>query len=261
MTRQGGRREARRASARLEIDLDDIDAFRVHPLVAPFKERYQRNATLAEHAILRLVEDLEALNEQCLEANGRVAFTAVQGRVKEEFSFLKKMWTSCRALAQAKGLSQGTLEAAFAGIKDVAGVRFSCPYFDEVAPAVDNLVRPRLAARGYGTNLGGEAGYEDKNHLDQGDEVGYRAYHFFVHVPTVVDIYGTVQPCLCEVQARTELQHVWADKSHDLLYKLTTGWDFRDPRVVEVMRQVSNNLRSVDGYLVDIRSRTRGEGT
>jgi ppGpp synthetase/RelA/SpoT-type nucleotidyltranferase len=214
---------------------------------------------LASEAVVRLVEDLEGLNEQHLAMHQRVAFTAVQGRVKQEDSFLKKLLRSCRDLGQAKGISQATLDAAFSGIKDLAGVRFSCPYFDEVVPAVNDLVRPKLATIGYGTDLQSEAGYEDKDYLENGDAFGYRSYHFYVRIPTVVDIYGTVELCLCEIQARTELQHVWADKSHDLLYKPATGWDAPDDQVVALMKQVSHNLRTVDEVLVDIRRRVREE--
>lgn len=260
MARQGaGASKPRRRAPRLEIDLDDFDLFVGHALVAPFHERYKRAAALAEQAVVRLVEDLEELNEQYLATNGRVAFTATHGRVKAEEPFFRKMLRICRQEARAQGLSAATLEAAFVGIKDLAGVRFSCPYFDEVIPAVDNLVRPKLAAFGYGTDLREEGGLGDKDHLEQGDAFGYRSYHFYLRVPTVVDIFGTVEMCLCEVQARTELQHVWADKSHDLLYKPAVGWAAPDDHVVALMKQVSNNLRAVDEMLVDIRRRVRGE--
>ena len=261
MSRPGNqqRKTEPRLGAPLDINLDDVEAFATHQLVLPLRTRYVRSAMLAEWAILRLVEDLEALNEQHLAAHGRSLFTAVKGRVKEESSFLNKLLGACRTIARSRGLSQETLETAFANIRDLAGVRFSCPYFDEVVPAVDHLVRPRLSTLGYGTDLRGEVGYEDKNQLDEGDEFGYRAYHFYLRVPTAVDIYGAVELCVCEVQARTELQHVWADKSHALLYKPASGWNVDDEHVVGLMRQVSNSLRAVDEYLVDIRRRSRGE--
>jgi hypothetical protein len=36
-------------------------------------------------------------------------------------------------------------------------------------------------------------GLGDKNYLDKGDSKGYRSYHFFLKVPTPVDIYGTTK--------------------------------------------------------------------
>lgn len=215
---------------------------------------------MAEYAIGRAIRDLEGLNERHIDENGRVVFTTVQGRVKEEASFLKKLHETSRDLSQTRGFSRTTLESAYEGIKDLAGVRFACPYFDEVVPAVDDVVRPRLAALGYATDLRGEAATQDKDFLQEGDPFGYRSYHFFIRVPTVVDIFGTVETCLCEVQARSELQHVWADKSHDLLYKRGAGWKDSEGRVIALMKAVSDDLRAVDEYLVDIRRRVREEG-
>src|SRR5207253_3831744 len=71
----------------------------------------------------------------------------------------------------------------------------------------------------------------DLDYLEWGSDVGYRSYHFFVKVPTPVNIYGDLEMRVCEVQARTELQHVWAVKSHDLLYKPELGLDLSDENV------------------------------
>lgn len=125
---------------------------------------------------------------------------------------------------------------------------------------VETLVRPRLAGFGYATLLS-VASLRDKSFLDAGDAFGYRSYHFYVKVPTDIDIYGNSQLCLCEVQARSELQHVWAVKSHELLYKAEEGWQLDDQHVVEDMRQVSNSLRAADQHLVSIRDRVRGHAS
>ncbi len=259
MRRQVPSSRRRGVNSQLEIDLDDFEGFKAHTLVASLRDRYKQGATLAQQAILKLVEDLDELNKRFLAEQDRVALTSVQGRVKEEDRFFRKMLTACRERARTQGISRETLEASFSEMKDLAGVRFSCPYFDEVIPAVEDLVRPRLAAIGYGTDLRNEAGYEDKNYLEDGDALGYRSYHFYVRIPTVVDIYENIEMCLCEVQARTELQHIWADKSHDLMYKPAIGWETPDEQLVALMKQVSNNLRLVDELLVDIRRRVRKE--
>lgn len=260
MTRQAARsRQQRGVLNRLDINLDDFEVFKNHALVTPFRGRYRREAALAQQAILQIVEDLEVVNQAYLDNHGRVALTSVYGRVKEEDSFFRKMLSACRERAKAQGVSQKTLEASFSDIKDLAGVRFSCPYFDEVIPTIDGLVRSDLLALGYGADLSNEVGFADKNYLEDGDTFGYRSYHFYVRIPTVVDIYETIEPCLCEVQARTELQHIWADKSHELMYKPSAGWDVPDEQLVGLMKQISNNLRLVDELLVDIRKRVRKE--
>jgi ppGpp synthetase/RelA/SpoT-type nucleotidyltranferase len=127
-------------------------------------------------------------------------------------------------------------------------------YLDEVRPAITDLIRPGLAKLGYATQLKA-AGLRDKDFLDTGNEHGYRSYHFHVKVPTPIDIFGNTKLCLCEIQAKSELQHVWAAKSHDLLYKPEEGWQFGDPHVEGDMRAVSDSLRAADQHLVSIRDR------
>lgn len=78
-------------------------------------------------------------------------------------------------------------------------------------------------------------------------------------MPTQVDIYGTAKAVICEVQGRSELQHVWAVKSHDLLYKSEDGWLKPNAETLKDMQELSNSLRSVDHFLCRIRKRIRGK--
>ncbi|MCH8807370.1 MAG: hypothetical protein IH986_14980, partial [Planctomycetes bacterium] len=209
----------------------------------------------------RLIADLERLNGSYRKKHGRVAFTSIDGRAKTEHSSFKKLYKLASSRPPSTAITKDTLTELHSRIRDVAGVRFSCPYYDEVRSAINAIIRPHLANLGYASDLQAEPGCSDKNYLDQGDDTGYRSYHFFVRIPTPVDIYGESELCLCEVQARTELQHIWAVKSHDLLYKPDNGWSFGDPHVMEDMRQLSNNLRAADQALISIRDRTRGEAS
>ncbi|MEW6214747.1 MAG: hypothetical protein AB1478_06010, partial [Nitrospirota bacterium] len=107
------------------------------------------------------------------------------------------------------------------------------------------------------TNLEEFPDMKDKNMLDYGDELGYRSYHFFVKIPTIIDIFGGIEHFICEVQGRSELQHIWAVRSHDLLYKHGEGWNIPDEQAIEDMRQLSNTLRAADQFFVSIRDRIR----
>jgi ppGpp synthetase/RelA/SpoT-type nucleotidyltranferase len=214
---------------------------------------YRHNATLAKAAVATLVTDLENVNIDYQEKFGRVAFTTIEGRVKSEDSFFRKLYSKSREDSATVGITEKTLQSLFDSINDLAGVRFSCPYYDEVKESIENLVRPDLSNLGHATDLRQE--HPDKDYLENGDERGYRSYHFFVRVSTPIDIFGNRELCLCEVQARTELQHIWAVKSHDLLYKPESGWFFSDEHVVEDMKQLSNSLRAADQGLMSIRDR------
>lgn len=244
-----------------QFDLTSFDTFASQSHVVLLRQQYARQSILARFAVARLVADLERQNDSYRKKHGRVAFTSVDGRVKTEHSLFKKLYKLASSRPSSTALTETTLAKFYSQIKDLAGVRFSCPYYDELMPAINAIIRPQLANHGYASDLQAEPGYSDKDYLDQGDDTGYRSYHFFVRVPTRIDIYGNTELCLCEVQARTELQHIWAVKSHDLLYKPDNGWSFSDDHVKEDMRQLGNNLRAADQSLISIRDRTRGEAS
>lgn len=242
------------------ISLENWDVFQSHPWVGAIMQRYRdRDQRVAKRACIRVLSDLRALNDKHAQEHRRAAFTSIDGRVKAEDSLCKKLYRKCLANAPSSGVTQATVNKMRSQIKDVCGVRISVPYIDEVGTAVNDLVRPELQLLGYAINLGSR--YQDKDYLDAGDEFGYRSYHFFVKVPARIDIYDRTEMVLCEVQARSELQHVWADKSHNLLYKQGNGWDYSDQHVLEDMRQLSNHLRAADQFLVSIRDRIGKQAT
>ncbi len=205
------------------------------------------------------MKDLKRINEDYLNQNNRVVFTSIEGRVKSEISFFKKLYKICIENGKTQGVTPSLLNDYYNEIKDLAGVRFSCPYYDEVKSSINTQVRSKLNILGYATDLNSRNACQDKDYLDTGDEHGYRSYHFYVDTPTIVDIFNRVKLCMCEVQARTELQHIWAVKSHDLLYKNEDGWKIDDKNVVEDMRQISNSLRAADQFLMSVRDRVNGE--
>jgi ppGpp synthetase/RelA/SpoT-type nucleotidyltranferase len=204
-----------------------------------------------------LLNDLKEIDETHRARTGGALFTTVECRVKSELSFFRKLYGCSHALGQVNGVTPNTLATFYAGITDLCGARFACPYFDDVATAVNQIVRPALSKRGYAVDLRHDSQYFDKDYLDGGSDAGYRSYHFFIKIPTPIDIFGNVEHCLCEVQARTELQHVWAVKSHDLLYKPESGLDLSDQLVVKDMRAISDQLKAIDQLLISIRDRAR----
>ena len=238
------------------LTLESFEEFRAHPWVQDLVPRYRKDAVLGKQAVMRLISDLHDLNNAYAEKKVHIAITSVEGRVKTETSFFRKLYLRAQEVGRNQGLTQGSLQRIYRGIKDLCGVRFSCPYLDEVRITIERLVRPGLAQLGYATSLKA-APFRDQDYLDLGNEHGYRSYHFYVRVPTNVDIYRNSKLCLCEVQAGSELQQVWALKSHDLLYKPGAGWELADQHIQEDMRQVSNSLRAADQHLVSIRDRVR----
>lgn len=232
-----------------------FDRFLESPWIAGARALYERRALLARRASEQTAAALEKINEDYSVQHQRVLFTVVQYRVKTWERYIRKAYSHCQVEAARESFSEEALFSACDSVKDLCGVRFCVPYSDEVHWAISEVVRPALRGFGFGVNLEGP-GLADKDMLDRGDDWGYRSYHFYVVVPTVVDIYGSTAPCLCEVQARTELQHVWAVKSHDLFYAPVAGFT-PAPELREDMSRISDHLSIADYALVRIRNAVR----
>lgn len=150
------------------------------------------------------------------------------------------------------GVSSKLLSSESERIYDLAGARYATPYFDEVKAHAVNHIKPYLKQLGYGVEPSSGIP-EGRDYLEQGDAYGYRSFHFYVIVPVPVDIYGATDCMLCEIQGRSELQHVWAVKSHDLLYKASgLGKDMKH-MFQDDMRHISDSLRIADHHFVKIK--------
>jgi ppGpp synthetase/RelA/SpoT-type nucleotidyltranferase len=55
---------------------------------------------------------------------------------------------------------------------------------------------------------------------------------------------------VCEIQIRSELQDIWARRSHELLYK--KHGRFPEEKI-EYMKHMSDFLKTVDNFLITIR--------
>jgi ppGpp synthetase/RelA/SpoT-type nucleotidyltranferase len=244
-------------SGRNTLDLASFDVFILHPWVKNVIETiYEKKHLLSEYAITRMVNDLKEIDKKFRDENGYGIFTSVEGRAKDKNSYLGKLYRLCKEEKGKNGCDQKSIISKANNIKDLCGVRFSCPYFDGIEPAIA-LCREKLALLGYATDLKSDTKLSDKNYLEIGDDKGYRSYHWYVRIPTVIDIWGKTEFCLCEVQARSELQHVWAVKSHDIFYKKESSLVFSDIHVLTDMKHISDNLRSADQYLISVRDRVK----
>ena len=236
------------------INLSSFDNFCKHPWVKELENKYEtHDQILADEAVLQCSEDLELINEKYRQKYSRVAFISIDGRAKETDSLLRKLYEKCKG--KDGGITKSILTRRYNSITDKAGVRFACAYFDEIEEFINDLVRPQLLDMGYNVRVS-KRSTGDKNKLDDGDDNGYRAYHFYVEVPTLIDLFGNTKLVLCEVQARTEFQHIWAVRSHELLYKPEEGLRI-DNLTRDDMRALSTSLRAADQALVSIRKRAR----
>jgi ppGpp synthetase/RelA/SpoT-type nucleotidyltranferase len=235
--------------------LDTFDKFCTEPRIKPFMTKYIHDAAFAEAARDTLYYDFEDMKDEYYKKHKTSKIVSFDARVKDEKSFMKKFYNLCRTNIPATGVNNSLLLEIYENIYDLCGGRFSCPYLSDVEPTLNDYVRPFLKKRGYLVDLQADPRFVDKNTLLDGDGHGYRSYHFYVQVPTIVDIYDNIEMCLCEMQVRTELQHVWAVKSHDLMYKPLKGEKISDPLLLDDMKRISDSLSIADGYLDSIRTR------
>ena len=122
----------------------------------------------------------------------------------------------CRINSRAKAvdsLLKKSLKKAYENpyeeIQDKAGVRAVCKYKDFLSP-LEEVVRERFI----------ECGYQNKALGLSYDQLGYQAIHFEVKLrPEDIADSPELADKVCELQLLTEGQALWADVSHDLVYK------------------------------------------
>jgi ppGpp synthetase/RelA/SpoT-type nucleotidyltranferase len=230
-----------------EINLESYESFMAYIDRSEFIQAYDRDRKKAATACNDLKELLEHISEQYGKDTGKNLFVHVgTARVKDKESFFRKMYNKCCYGCGSVSLNERALKKYYKDVKDIAGVRFACSYTDEIVPAI-TIIRPELLRRGHAPDLNGRRGPKDNDYLNKPGPDGYRAYHFFVKFLITVDEYNEKQEeVLCEVQGRSELQHVWAVKSHDLIYKPLGGRDVDDPLIKREMANISNMLATCD---------------
>jgi len=136
---------------------------------------------------------------------------SVKRRLEEE---LRARGLICEVQARAKDVDQFAKKILrkqytdYAQVGDKAGARVIARYYSQVEE-----VRGAIEAAYETTNV------EDKRAALAYDRLGYLGVHLDVLVPgeAIGQLESTSWPC--EIQIQTAAEHVWADASHDLLYK------------------------------------------
>lgn len=127
----------------------------------------------------------------------RQIFCTFESRVKETDSFLKK--------ALAKHYSSPLDE-----IRDKAGVRIVLTYADSLSE-VKQIISKNFCIHSF----------EDKEIKLGNNQLGYLGIHYEISLSDklIKDACKDFQEKTCEIQLHTRAQNLWANISHDLLYK------------------------------------------
>jgi len=167
----------------------------------------------------------------------QVVPTRVSSRAKSAKSALVKI-----ARKRKEGLKLNTPRSVETHITDLAAARVVCDYLTDIVLIHGYLERhPAIRILRHATE---DYVAKPKN--------GYRGVHLLVEVQTA---FGKA---VCEVQIRTMLQHAWAEKSHDMLYKLKKReLDHIPKHIRNLMENQSNMLYELDRIGVEIAAAVR----
>lgn len=138
----------------------------------------------------------------------RAAVHSVVARAKELESFGDK---AAKPLESDPGMPK--YPNPLDDITDLAGVRI-ITYFLDTVSEIDRLISDQFIILEKG----------DKSELLRDDEFGYRSVHYLVQLKpnrTCLPEYQRFRSLKLEIQARTILQHAWAEIEHDIQYKST----------------------------------------
>jgi len=167
----------------------------------------------------------------------QVVPTRISNRVKTVKSIFRKI-----SQRKRDGLPLNTVRHVENHINDLAGARVVCDYLSDVA-FIHAYLQRHPAFKVLPTKT--------KDYIAHPED-GYRGVHLVVQVQTS---FGRAK---CEIQLRTMLQHAWAEKNHDLLYKLGSTEVRRVPKQIRVlMEKQSDLLYNLDEMALEIADAVR----
>lgn len=119
----------------------------------------------------------------------------------------------------------------FDKFEDIAGVRCTCEYLDDVREVVEYINKNQLF------NV---SKLEDK--IENPTQEGYRGIHIIVLTKVYYQgkMYDNIK---VEIQLRTSFQNAWSMKTHQLTYKKDT---FESNSIKDVMKELSDILKEAD---------------
>lgn len=187
-------------------------------------EKYQAAADLVGMHLRHLLRRIRLLDPM-------VVPTQVSARTKNSESALRKLKLHPRS---GSIRTRRSIEAC---LDDLAGVRVVCDYLSDVE-TIRGYLQEHPAVKVIHSKT--------KDYINKPKE-GYRGIHLVVRILTS---FGWTK---CEVQVRTTLQHAWAEKTHDLLYKLGKTDLKKIPREIRgLVQDQSAMLYNIDVAAVKI---------
>jgi len=197
--------------------------------VLDMEKQYAKLMYIHEAAIEQITAKLNILKGEFKFSNDRNPIASISGRVKTKESILYKM--------QKKGLPM-TITAMTENIYDIAGVRVTCPFIEDVYYVA------RMLTRQMDIDI-----IQVKDYIREPKENGYRSLHLIVN--TNVYFANTARKVPVEIQIRTIAMDFWASTEHQLRYKknycLSDESQQKLKHCAELMAQADLEIQEIAG--------------
>lgn len=188
---------------------------------------FQQLLMIYESAIKVVKTRFEILQDEFEAKHERRPIATISSRIKEPMSIAEKL--------QRKGLAI-TLDNMVSKLKDIAGIRITCPFISDVYHVLLMLKNQS------------DIKIEDvKDYIKFPKKSGYRSLHVIVCVS--VDFSDTQRVVPVEIQIRTIAMDFWASVEHQLHYKK----DYNLPaNVDDELRAIADTIAQTDERMQSI---------
>ncbi len=181
-------------------------------------------------AIKEVRTKLEVLNDDLASRYERNPIENITSRIKEPVSIAKKL--------KKQGVPV-CVESIPLYLNDVAGIRVTCSFIDDIYTVAGMLIRQDDIKL-----------IKMKDYIEKPKPNGYRSLHLIVEIP--VFFADATRPMRVEVQIRTIAMDFWASLDHHLRYKKNV----KDVEAIsEELRQCAEVIAKTDEDMLQIRKR------
>lgn len=181
-------------------------------------------------AIREVTTKLEILNDELSIDNKNNPIQSITSRIKKPLSIVKKLQKLEKDI---------TFDSIINNLNDVAGIRVTCSFIDDVYKIADMLVRQDDIVL-----------IEAKDYIKKPKSNGYRSYHLIIEVP--VFFSDKKQLVRVEIQLRTVAMDFWASLEHQIKYK--KGLEGVQDIEIE-LKECAETIAQTDKKMMEIRNR------
>lgn len=172
----------------------------------------QKFLNIYEAGLKQMVTKLEILSKEFQFEKKHKPIETIKYRIKDPSSIIQKL--------DRKGI-EFSFKAIVENIRDVAGIRVTCPFIADVYAIADMLCSQEDITL-----------IETKDYIEHPKPNGYRSLHLVVKIPVYFSEFR--QEVIVELQIRTVGMDSWASLEHQLCYK--KEYNITDEIVAELKR-------------------------